>query len=113
MKRENLNVIATRAEHSEVLTMTNKPLSKDDVMIYLDCPNDEVYVEVKAVRISSLVSSLAWAKSWREDGGIGTTCQRCGLDKMTFKKGKEALCKDCLLTRAFGQATEGDENVKG
>jgi len=50
---------------------------------------------------------LLWAKSWRVLL-FSSTCSDCNEHAIVYIKDKEMsiLCKDCLLSRTFGEVTE-------
>jgi hypothetical protein len=72
--------------------------------------------EAPCVNCEDIAFALAWAKSWDEYVDIGK-CSVCESECTTywqpkndkervFAEPKEQLCKDCLLSRAFGLVSE-------
>jgi len=87
-----------------------KPLSQKDVIsvvIDADSIDDNNPMKIRnAIRTERILDALAWAKSWT-DVAVKATCTKCKQVKGLFvAKGELPICKDCLLSRAFGEVTK-------
>lgn len=84
-----------------------KPLSKDDG-IYWMIPQSNGTLKKDSLRwIEALAfrSALAWAKSWRYyAAGVCEDCNKIAPLFYEFPIKIKLVCKDCLLSRAFGEA---------
>ena len=96
-----------------------KPLSQEKLSlrewIIAYCEESNSRRIPKEVVLQILDNKLAWAKSWREmDNGF--VCDDCKTQGKTVYGGQYRkinavifhglLCKDCLLSRAFGEVTK-------
>jgi len=50
-------------------------------------------------------NKVKWAKSWRLRHH-DRCCNDCGKVTTCYRQDKDDVCKDCLLNRAFGEATK-------
>jgi len=78
-----------------------KPLDQDNAAPCHECGS--VQCAFCSLRINN---ALLWAKSWRVLL-FSSTCSNCNQHAIVYIKDKEMsiLCKDCMLSRAFGEVT--------
>jgi hypothetical protein len=86
-----------------------KPLSQKDIIDVVHTHSDADYNisgKSKCIRIKALEDALLWAKSWQDKRAI-MRCPICNKWRSLFQgmKSTDVLCKDCLLSRAFGKVT--------
>ena len=97
------------AERIVGISTRNKPLSQVSLREWIKayCEESDSRRIPKEVVLQILDNKLAWAKSWRVLL-FSSTCSDCNEHAIVYIKDKEMsiLCKDCLLSRAFGEVTK-------
>jgi len=97
------------AERIVGISTRNKPLSQVSLREWIKayCEESDSRRIPKEVVLQILDNKLAWAKRWL-NSVYGGPCSDCGKCYPLFNElaGKPPfLCKDCLLSRAFGEVT--------